>query len=164
MFDCEEDLLEALFYLLSPSLRYSAPLWWQSPERSLLCQPPVAVFPHGWCGHSAREKPISKERYAMSKWPHVFQNSHTHFWSDHTHFYAGVQKYSTQDAVDRKILPLKYFHRGTRTTKVKRPRINITYTHYITELSSDRIFLPQKSPNLRWFSIKVNTFWTTTPT
>ena len=55
----------------------------------------------------------------------VYQNSHTYFWSDHTHFYAGVQKYSTQDAVDRKILPLKYFHRGTGATKVKCPRINI---------------------------------------
>ena len=72
VFDHEEDLLEALFYLLSPSLRYPAPLWWQSPERSLLCQPPVALLPHGWCGHSAREKPISEERYAMSKWPHLF--------------------------------------------------------------------------------------------
>ena len=118
MFDYEEDLFEALFYLFSPSLRYSAPLWWQSPERSLLCQPPVAVFPHGWCSHSTREKPISEERYAMSKWPHVFQSSHTHF-------YAGVQKYSTQDAVDRKILLLKYFHWGTGTAKVKCPRINI---------------------------------------
>ena len=55
----------------------------------------------------------------------VYQNSHTYFWSDHTHFYAGVQKYSTQDAVDRKILSLKYFHRGTGATKVKCPRINI---------------------------------------
>ena len=52
-----------------------------------------------------------------------------------------LRKYTGHNAVDRETSLLKYFRRCVGVTKIKCVKIKYTYTRYIAELASDKIFL-----------------------